>query len=197
MSNPSIFIFSNQRTSPYKTSSLVRDFPSAGYTDSRRFFLLNKIALWRFFIQLRFLGSKMVPGILERFKDRFDNKTPDSFCGDRGFSSPTNSKLLEKENVFNAICPKSVKELTQLLKENTFRVKLKRRGPNEARGAIFKNKFSKVALRVSPVFQSRFILISLSSGVVETTPSFGTLSPAVQTMAFNTILRKPSSCQLW
>jgi hypothetical protein len=92
--------------------------------------------------------SKMVPGILERFKDRFDNKTPDSFCGDRGFSSPTNSKLLEKENVFNAICPKSVKELTQRLKENTFRVKLKRRGPNEARVAIFKNKFSKVALRV-------------------------------------------------
>jgi hypothetical protein len=92
--------------------------------------------------------SKMVPGIIERFKVRFSNITPDSFCGDRGFSSPSNSTLLKKENVFNAICPKSVKELTERLKENTFRVKLKRRGPNEARVAIFKNKFSKLALRV-------------------------------------------------
>jgi hypothetical protein len=92
--------------------------------------------------------SKMVPGIIERFKARFSNKAPDSFCGDRGFSSPSNSKLLTKENVFNAICPKSVKELSERLKEDAFRIKLKRRGPNEGRVAIFKNKFSKLALRV-------------------------------------------------
>ena len=92
--------------------------------------------------------SKMVPGIIERFKTRFSNKAPDSFCGDRGFSSPNNSKLLTKENVFNAICPKSVPELTERLKEDAFRTKLKRRGPNEGRIAIFKSKFSKLVLRV-------------------------------------------------
>ena len=89
----------------------------------------------------------MVPGILERFKSRFNNEAPDSFCGDRGFSSPSNTKLLKEENVFNAICPKAVHELQERLKEETFRTKLKRRGPNEGRIAIFKSKFSKSALR--------------------------------------------------
>lgn len=92
--------------------------------------------------------SKMVPGIIDRFKARFSNNAPDSFCGDRGFSSPTNSKLLAKEDIFNAICPKAVHELKERLEEEAFRTKLKRRGPNEGRIAIFKNKFSKLALRV-------------------------------------------------
>lgn len=90
--------------------------------------------------------SKLLPPMLKHFKERFD-KAPDSFCGDRGFSSPINSKLLDKEGVFNAICPKSVPELTNRLQEPMFRKKLKRRGPNEGRVAIFKSKFSKSALR--------------------------------------------------
>lgn len=97
--------------------------------------------------------SKLLPPMLERFKERFD-KAPESFCGDRGFSSPINSKLLDKEGVFNAICPKSVPELTDRLQEPLFRQKLKRRGPNEGRVAIFKNKFSKLALRAQG-FQNR------------------------------------------
>ena len=92
--------------------------------------------------------SKMMPESIERFKKLF-GKAPDSFCGDRGFSSPANSKLLAKENIFNAICPKSVPEMIERMKEKDFRTKIKRRGQNEGRVGIFKNKFAKLALRVN------------------------------------------------
>ena len=88
--------------------------------------------------------SKLVPAFIERFKDRFEHK-PESFCGDRGFSSPTNSKLLAKEGIFNGICPKAVNELKVCMMDEKFREKLKRRGPNEGRIAIYKSKFSNMA----------------------------------------------------
>ena len=91
--------------------------------------------------------SKMVPGIIKRFNENLPNETLESLCGDRGFSSPMNSIILAKNNIFNAICPKSIPEMIERLKEEKFRTKIKRRGPNEGRIAIFKSKFSNTALR--------------------------------------------------
>ena len=89
----------------------------------------------------------MVPGIIKRFNENLPNETLESLCGDRGFSSPMNSIILAKNNIFNAICPKSIPEMIERLKEEKFRTKIKRRGPNEGRIAIFKSKFSNTALR--------------------------------------------------
>lgn len=90
--------------------------------------------------------SKFIPQFISNFKDRFGSN-PESICGDRGFSAPANSKLLEKKKIFNAIVPKSVPELQERMKEDKFRTKIKRRGPNEGRIAIYKSKFSTVAKR--------------------------------------------------
>jgi hypothetical protein len=84
--------------------------------------------------------SKMLPGLIERFENTF-NQTPTSITTDRGFSSPSNTKLLESKKIFNAICPKSPAELAEKMTDETFRKKLKRRGPNEGRVGILKNNF--------------------------------------------------------
>ena len=84
--------------------------------------------------------SKILPGLIERFESTF-NQPPTSITTDRGFSSPANSKLLESKNIYNAICPKSPAELTNKMTDETFRKKIKRRGPNEGRVGILKNNF--------------------------------------------------------
>jgi hypothetical protein len=84
--------------------------------------------------------SKMIPGLIERFENTF-NQSPTSITTDRGFSSPVNSKLLESKNIYNAICPKSPIELIKKMTDETFRQKIKRRGPNEGRVGILKNNF--------------------------------------------------------
>ena len=90
--------------------------------------------------------SQLLADFLAKYEDQFE-RAPDSICTDRGFHSPANTKLLDSKGIFNAICPKSVSELREKLKDETFRSKLKRRGPNEARVGILKNNFLSSALK--------------------------------------------------
>jgi hypothetical protein len=84
--------------------------------------------------------SKMISPFIERFEKLF-GETPESISTDRGFWSPANASLLESKNIYNAICPKSVPELETQMQKASFREKMKRRGPNEARVGIVKNNF--------------------------------------------------------
>ena len=61
--------------------------------------------------------------------------------GDRGFDSKANREKLEKEEIYNGICPKSPAELKKRSKEAKFVELQKRRSQTEARIAIFKNGF--------------------------------------------------------
>jgi len=84
--------------------------------------------------------SKMVPDCLARFEDVFGSM-PNGMAGDRGFDSKRNRKRLEKAGVYNAICPRSVADLRERMKEDEFARLQTRRAQTEPRIAIFKNGF--------------------------------------------------------
>jgi len=83
--------------------------------------------------------NKLVAQSLDRLVDTYGQLT--SYTADRGFDSPDNKIDLEKMNIINAICPRSVKELEQKLEDETFCRLQKRRGATEARIGIFKNAY--------------------------------------------------------
>jgi hypothetical protein len=62
--------------------------------------------------------------------------------GDRQFSSAATKKLLAKEEIYNALCPKDPEELSKQIKEEEqFKNMLKRRAQSEGRIGILKNVF--------------------------------------------------------
>jgi hypothetical protein len=77
-----------------------------------------------------------------------------SYTADRGFDSPENAIDLEKLNIINGICPRSVGELEKRLEDETFRRLQTRRGATEARIGIFKNAYLGKPLR-SKGFKNR------------------------------------------
>lgn len=85
--------------------------------------------------------SRMISESLARFEKVFDGKLPGAVAGDRGFDSQTNRNLLKKEEIYNAICPRSVPELRERMKEDRFVELQRRRAQTEPRIAIFKNGF--------------------------------------------------------
>ena len=84
--------------------------------------------------------SKMVPDCLDRFEHVFGS-LPNGMAGDRGFDSKRNRNRLAKDGVYNAICPRSVIDLRERMKEDEFVQLQTRRAQTEARIAIFKNGF--------------------------------------------------------
>ena len=101
----------------------------------------------------------MVEASLDRLKSHYGAIR--SFTGDRGFHSPENTQLLEKENVFNGICPKPVKEMEERLCNIEFVVLQKRRANTEARIAILKNNYIGKTLR-SNGFKNRKLQVGWS-----------------------------------
>ena len=66
----------------------------------------------------------------------------ESSCTDRGFSDQKNDAILEERKIYNAICPKSPKQLQEKLADPQTR-----RSQTEARIGIFKNVFCGKPLR--------------------------------------------------
>lgn len=97
------------------------------------------IADWVFIKQQAPGDNKLVAQSLERLIKNFGTLT--SYTADRGFDSPDNKIDLEKMNIINAICPRSVSDLEKKLKDETFCRLQKRRGATEARIGIFKNAY--------------------------------------------------------
>jgi IS5 family transposase len=84
--------------------------------------------------------SQMVPDSLDRFEQVFGSR-PQAMAGDRGFDSQHNRKRLEKDGVYNALCPRSVVDLRERMKDEAFVRLQTRRAQIEPRIAIFKNGF--------------------------------------------------------
>lgn len=61
--------------------------------------------------------------------------------GDRQFSTKATKQLLKEKNIFNALCPKDVAELSDRLTEKEFKRMLRRRAQTEGRVGIVKNVF--------------------------------------------------------
>jgi len=64
-----------------------------------------------------------------------------SVTGDRGCQSKLNDKLLQKNNIYNGLCPRNPHQLIERLADPEFRKKQKRRAHTEGRIGILKNRF--------------------------------------------------------
>jgi len=62
-------------------------------------------------------------------------------AADRGFDSRASARLLEKADLFNAICAKNPRQMTQCLKDKIFAKAIRRRAQTEGRVGILKNVF--------------------------------------------------------
>jgi hypothetical protein len=85
--------------------------------------------------------TKMLSRSLERMKQMSAGEAIQQVAGDRGFDSPPNRELLEKDGIYNAICPKSPTELKKRMNDSEFVKLQQRRSQTEARISIFKNGF--------------------------------------------------------
>jgi hypothetical protein len=85
--------------------------------------------------------TKMLGRSLERMKQMSAGDAIRQVSGDRGFDSAPNRALLEKDGIYNAICPKSPAELTKRMEDSEFVELQQRRSQTEARISIFKNGF--------------------------------------------------------
>ena len=98
------------------------------------------IVEWKLIKEQAPADSTMVSESLNRFTAIFGSP-PDAMAADRGFDSHRNQEHLEKAGVYNAICPRSVMDLRERMKEEQFAPLQRRRAQTEARLAIFKNDF--------------------------------------------------------
>jgi hypothetical protein len=85
--------------------------------------------------------TKMLGRSLDRMQQTSAGPTIRQVTGDRGFDSAPNRALLEKDGIYNAICPKSPAELKKRMKDSEFVELQRRRSQTEARISIFKNGF--------------------------------------------------------
>ena len=85
--------------------------------------------------------TKMLGRSLDRMQQTSAGPAIRQVTGDRGFDSQANRALLEKDGIYNAICPKSPAELKKRMKDSEFVELQQRRSQTEARISIFKNGF--------------------------------------------------------
>jgi hypothetical protein len=85
--------------------------------------------------------TKMLGRSLERMKQMTAGDAIRQVSGDRGFDSAPNRALLEKDGIYNAICPKPPAELKKRMNDSEFVELQQRRSQTEARISIFKNGF--------------------------------------------------------
>lgn len=97
---------------------------------------------WKLYQEKVPADSKILKESIERLEEEYDNYTPLSATTDRGFFSKTNQKFLEKKGIKDYMCPRSVSELRERLKEDDFCEHQKRRAQTEGRIGIIKNSFS-------------------------------------------------------
>ncbi len=108
---------------------------------------------WEFVEKASPGDSKLIENILERSYQNLKSY-PNSLGTDRGFVSKKLETLLEKNKIFNGICPKNISDLKSKLEDNKFVQLQSRRSQTEGRISILKNKFLGKPMR-SKGFENR------------------------------------------
>jgi hypothetical protein len=85
--------------------------------------------------------TKMLQRSLDQIKETVPANALRQVACDRGFDSKANGQLLEKQAIYNAICPKAQADLKERMREGQFAELQKRRLQTETRIAIFKNGY--------------------------------------------------------
>jgi len=94
------------------------------------------------------LMKERSPGDAKCLEERYDKikeKSGGTLCamvGDRGCASKANDKMLERDDVFNGLCPRNPAKLAERMEtDEAFVGALRRRGQTEGRVGILKNVF--------------------------------------------------------
>lgn len=135
---------------------LVRGKTDAEVEFGNGFYLAEQadglIVDWEFIKEQPPSDSKLVAQSITRLTENYGPLK--SYSGDRGFDSQDNRDELDKKKIVNGICPRSVNQLKERLKDDDFRQLQTRRGSTEARVSIFKNAYLGTPLR-SKGFENR------------------------------------------
>lgn len=113
---------------------------------------------WKLFKDQAPSDSRMLQESVMRLEKHYGKV--DSVATDRGFHSQKNEVFLETHKIYDAMCPRSPKQLQERLQEPKFRSLQARRAQTEARIAIFKNAFLGRPLR-SKGFLHKELTVSL------------------------------------
>jgi hypothetical protein len=100
---------------------------------------------WKLFAKQPPCDSKLLKPTLMLLKKYYG--TVSSSCADRAFSDQKNDVFLQENGIYNAICPRSPKQLQEKLSDPIFLSLQTRRSQTEARIGIFKNVFLGKPLR--------------------------------------------------
>jgi hypothetical protein len=100
---------------------------------------------WQLFKDRPPADSKALEPMLERIEKHYG--AIESLCTDRGFSDKKNDAILVAHKIYNAVCPKSPRQLQEKLSDPIFLSLQTRRSQTEARIGIFKNIFLGKPLR--------------------------------------------------
>ncbi len=90
----------------------------------------------------------------ERLVNNEDKILSEALCGDRGFDSESNRKLLDEKDIFNGLCPRQPQELKRRRHGARFQWLQHRRSQTEGRIGILKNDFLGSPMR-NKGFESR------------------------------------------
>jgi len=96
---------------------------------------------WKMYKKKAPSDIKILKKSLERMEKEYDEYRPKSVTTDRGFFSKQNQKYLEKKEITDYMCPRSVPELNKRLRDSEFCKHQKRRAQTEGRIGIVKNCF--------------------------------------------------------
>lgn len=139
---------------------LVRGKSGAEVEFGNGFYLAEQtdglIVDWKFIQDQPPSDSKLVKDSITRMIEQYGSLQ--SYSTDRGFDNAGNRADLEEKNIFNGMCPRSVKLLEKQLEDENFCSLQKRRGSTEARIAIVKNAYLGKPLR-SKGFHNRNVRV--------------------------------------
>jgi len=113
---------------------------------------------WELFKEVAPNDARLVAPSLQRIQDKLKVQVG-AVGADRGFDSTANQQWLKEHKTYNAICPRSPKELKQRKKSWKFSRLQRRRSQCEGRIGIVKNNFLGRPLR-SKGFTSRELAVS-------------------------------------
>jgi hypothetical protein len=95
---------------------------------------------WQLFQDAAPADARQLTESVERVERTLQKKIK-GVGGDRGFDSAANRRWLKKKHIFNALCPRSPRDLRARLKGQRFGAMQERRSQTEGRIGILKNQF--------------------------------------------------------